>query len=89
MVERKGVVTLDNRILERDATIDAFVELMKSSYEGNNYVYKVEIELEPQGPKPIELILIKEKYIFTSAEGFVQDQKQRKGTLEVFSDLAR
>ena len=58
-----------------NVTFEEFYRIIQRNYEGNNHVYKVKVELY-DGPKAIQ-------FVFTTPEGFVQDQTIRRGSIEI------
>ncbi len=61
-----------------NVNIDTFLERVKGTYMGNNYVYQVRVQFDDGGP-PLEL-----KY--TTQKGTSIDQSLRKGTIESSTD---
>lgn len=65
-------------IIKKEASVEEFYAHLRGGFEGNNNVYKVEVTFY-DGLTPMRII-------FETPQGFVEDQKQRKGQLELKID---
>lgn len=61
-----------------NVTFDKLYERIKRTYEGNNHVSTVKVEFY-DGTRPLTMV-------FKSPEGFCEDQRERKGTIELLVD---
>lgn len=63
-----------------NATMETMYELIRKTYEGNNWVYGVKVEFLEQGKDSSNGRV---KLIFRGGGGFREDQRERRGIVEI------